>query len=61
MTARNSRRGRYTDRKRPRARPVDRNAPKQPDDWVTANEPMTVAQASYCDSAGFHNEKYPGL
>jgi hypothetical protein len=48
MTARN--------RKRPRARPADPHAPKHPDDWVTANEPMTAAQASYlkllCHQAG---------
>ena len=44
------------NRKSPRARPADRNAPKQPDDWVTANAPMTAAQASYlktlCTEAG---------
>lgn len=44
------------NRKRPRARPADRNVPKQPDEWVTANEPMTAAQASYlkllCEHAG---------
>jgi DUF3072 family protein len=48
MTARNY--------KRPRARPVDRNTPKHPDDWVTAHAPMTDAQASYlkilCSHAG---------
>ena len=35
------------NRKRPRARPADRGLPKQPDDWVTAHQPMTAAQASY--------------
>ncbi|HEU4578512.1 MAG TPA: DUF3072 domain-containing protein [Polyangiaceae bacterium] len=44
------------NRKRPRARPADPSVPKSPDDWVTANEPMTAAQASYlktlCSHAG---------
>jgi hypothetical protein len=48
MTARN--------RKRPLARVASYNAQKQPDDWVTANEPITEAQASYlkilCEQAG---------
>jgi hypothetical protein len=44
------------NRKRPRARPADRNVQKQPEDWATAHEPMTAAQASYlktlCSHAG---------
>jgi hypothetical protein len=30
----------------PKANPTD-NAEKDPEDWVTGNEPMTGAQASY--------------
>jgi hypothetical protein len=30
----------------PKSEPVG-NAPKDPDDWVTGDEPMTGAQASY--------------
>jgi hypothetical protein len=43
------------NRKRPRARPADRSAPKQPDDWVTANAPMTPAQASYLKALCAHS------
>ena len=39
----------------PKAAPVG-NAEKDPDDWVTGDEPMTGAQASYlktlCEEAG---------
>jgi len=50
MNARNS--------KRPRAiaPAAPANVHRHPDDWVTANEPMTAAQASYlrtlCEHAG---------
>jgi len=30
----------------PKAKPTD-NAEKDPEDWITGNEPMTGAQASY--------------
>jgi hypothetical protein len=47
MNARNS--------KRPRAI-APANVHRHPDDWVTANQPMTAAQASYlkslCEHAG---------
>ena len=48
MTARN--------RKQPRARVAPYHVQRHPDDWVTANEPLTAAQASYlrllCEHAG---------
>lgn len=44
------------NRKRPRVRPADPHVQKAPDDWVTAHQPMTAAQASYlkllCGKAG---------
>ena len=44
--------------RRPHTRPAEpeRQRPKDPDQWVTGNEPMTRAQASYlkllCEKAG---------
>ncbi len=35
-----------TDHANPKSEPVG-NAEKDPDDWVTGDEPMTGAQASY--------------
>ena len=35
-----------SDNQNPKANPVG-NAEKDPDDWVTGDEPMTGAQASY--------------
>lgn len=43
------------ERQKPQTQPAD-NAQKDPDDWVSGDDPMTGAQASYlktlCEQAG---------
>ena len=48
----------------PKAEPTD-NAKKDPDEWLSGDDPMTGAQASYlrmlCEQAGVHDKSQDNL